>query len=308
MSQEYSATSFASARGCPKAIQPRLRSAMLCRAAENAANRLKGAVSNLVYVIGTEVPTPGGVQAAHESMQVTQAETAEYTIESTRQAFSGIGLEGAWEQVAAVVVQPGIEFADRVVFPYERSLAAHLTSFIVGYDQLVFEAHSTDYQTDETLKQLVEDHFAILKVGPALTFAYREAVFALSNIEAEFLQGKAGVQLSNLPEILEEVMLADPKSWEPYYQGGTVELRVSRKFSYSDRARYYWTQPRLQQSLILLFENLNTYQIPETLLSQYLPVQYKRVRAGSLQLSPIELVIDHISDVIQPYNRACAGD
>jgi len=154
----------------------------------------------------------------------------------------------------------------------------------------------------------VEDHFAILKVGPALTFAYREAVFALSNIEAEFLQGKAGVQLSNLPEILEEVMLADPKSWEPYYQGGTVELRVSRKFSYSDRARYYWTQPRLQQSLIQLFENLNTYQIPETLLSQYLPVQYKRVRAGSLQLSPIELVIDHISDVIQPYNRACAGD
>jgi len=284
------------------------RTAMLCRAAENAVNRLKGKVPNLVYVIGTEVPTPGGVQAAHESMQVTQVETAEYTIETTRQAFSGFGLKSAWERVAAVVVQPGIEFADRVVFPYERSRAAHLTSFIEGFDQLVFEAHSTDYQSDETLKKLVEDHFAILKVGPALTFAYREAVFALSNMEVEFLKGIAGVQLSNLPEILEEVMLADPKSWEPYYQGDAVELRVSRKFSYSDRARYYWTEPRLQQSLFRLFANLNTYQIPETILSQYLPVQYKRVRAGSLQLSPIELVIDYISDAIQPYNRACAGD
>ena len=172
----------------------------------------------------------------------------------------------------------------------------------------MFEAHSTDYQKAETLKQLVEDHFAILKVGPALTFAYREAVFALSNIEVEILKGKAGVRLSNLPEILEEVMLADPKSWEPYYQGDAVELRVSRKFSYSDRARYYWTQPRLQQSLIRLFENLNSYQIPETVLSQFFPVQYKRVRSGSLQQSPIELVIDYISDVIRPYNRACAGD
>lgn len=41
------------------------------------------------------------------------------------------------------------------------------------YSHLVFEAHSTDYQTKEAYKQLVHDHFAILKVGPALTFAMR---------------------------------------------------------------------------------------------------------------------------------------
>ncbi|OGO27403.1 MAG: hypothetical protein A2Z16_04350 [Chloroflexi bacterium RBG_16_54_18] len=284
------------------------RTAELCRAAENAANRLKGQAPNLVYVIGTEVPTPGGVQAAHESMLVTQLDTAEFTIETTRQAFLGRGLGGAWERVAAVVVQPGIEFADREVFPYDRKRAAHLSSFIEGYDRLVFEAHSTDYQTGESLKQLVEDHFAILKVGPALTFAYREAVFALSIIEAEFLKGRAGVRLSNLPEILEEVMLANPKSWEPYYQRDGVELRVARKYSYSDRARYYWTEPSLQQSLSQLFENLEYYPIPETLISQYLPAQYSRLRSGSLQLSPMELVIDHICDAILPYIQACAGD
>jgi D-tagatose-1,6-bisphosphate aldolase subunit GatZ/KbaZ len=93
------------------------RTAELCQAAEKATNRLHSPIAGLVYVIGTEVPTPGGVQAAHESMQVTQVETAEFTIETTRQAFLRRGLEGAWERVAAVVVQPGIEFADRMVFP-----------------------------------------------------------------------------------------------------------------------------------------------------------------------------------------------
>ena len=284
------------------------RTADLCWVAENALNRLQDSVPKLIYVIGTEVPTPGGVPAAHESMQVTQVETAEFTIETTRQAFLGGGLGDAWERVVAVVVQPGIEFADRIVFPYDRSQAARLTSFIEGYDNLVFEAHSTDYQTHETLKQLVEDHFSILKVGPALTFAYREAVFALSSMETEYLNGRAGTRLSNVPEILEEVMLANPKSWEPYYQGDAVDLRVARKYSYSDRARYYWTEPRLQRSLSQLFENLENNPVPETLLSQYLPVQFAQRRAGLLQAGPKELVIDHICDAILPYIWACAGD
>ncbi len=41
------------------------------------------------------------------------------------------------------------------------------------------------------LRGLVTDHFAILKVGPVLTYAYREAVFALSFIEDELLGAQA---------------------------------------------------------------------------------------------------------------------
>ena len=52
---------------------------------------------------------------------------------------------------------------------------------------MVFEAHSTDYQTAGALRALVEDRWAILKVGPALTFALREALFALSAIEEELI-------------------------------------------------------------------------------------------------------------------------
>lgn len=55
---------------------------------------------------------------------------------------------------------------------------------------MVYEAHSTDYQTQTAYQELVRDHFAILKVGPALTFALREAIFALAQIEQELSHPK----------------------------------------------------------------------------------------------------------------------
>ena len=66
---------------------------------------------------------------------------------------------------------------------------------IEQYDRLIFEAHSTDYQTPAALAALVRDHFAILKVGPALTFALREALWALDCIEREWIDSDAGVRL-----------------------------------------------------------------------------------------------------------------
>lgn len=69
------------------------------------------------------------------------------------------------------------------VHEYHREEAQTLSRFIEAQPGLVYEAHSTDYQSREALRALVEDHFAILKVGPALTFAFREAVFALAAIE-----------------------------------------------------------------------------------------------------------------------------
>ena len=52
---------------------------------------------------------------------------------------------------------------------------------------MVFEAHSTDYQTDAALAALVADGWGVLKVGPGLTFALREALFALAAIEDELV-------------------------------------------------------------------------------------------------------------------------
>ena len=74
---------------------------------------------------------------------------------------------------------------------------------------MIYEAHSTDYQSRAALKDLVCDHFAILKVGPALTFAFREAAFALAMMEKELYP--AG-ERSQLIETVEAAMLGNPSS------------------------------------------------------------------------------------------------
>ena len=205
-----------------------------------------------------------------------------------------------------MVVQPGVEYGDQIVYEYKPDLATELSGFIEGDDQLVYEAHSTDFQTREALKQLVCDHFAILKVGPALTFAFREAVFALSMIEKELLSGVAVEgEGSNLCNVLEQVMLDRPEHWEKYYTGGPEQQRFARKYSFSDRSRYYWTDPSIQEALNKLLMNLSQKPIPLTLLCQYLPVQYHRVREGKVANYPQAMILDKITTVLSDYAYAC---
>jgi D-tagatose-1,6-bisphosphate aldolase subunit GatZ/KbaZ len=203
------------------------------------------------------------------------------------------------------VVQPGVEFGSDAVFEYCRSAAGPLSQALPSSPELVYEAHSTDYQTPRALREMVEDHFAILKVGPWLTFAFREAVFALSAIEREWLGRRRGLTLSQVPEALERAMLANPVHWQPYHRGGESELRVARLFSLSDRCRYYWPEPAVEAELDRLIANLSAMPPPLTLLSQFLPAQYDAVRSGSLSNTPRELILDRIRRVIDFYSAAC---
>jgi D-tagatose-1,6-bisphosphate aldolase subunit GatZ/KbaZ len=238
---------------------------------------------------------------------VTQVEDAQRTIEMAREAFRRRGLGAAWERVVAVVVQPGVEFGSDALFEYRRPAASLLSQFIQSRDRLVFEAHSTDYQTREALRSMVVDHFAILKVGPALTFAFREAVFALAQMEAEWLSGRAGAAPSNIRRVLDGAMTAQPRYWQTYHTGSEADLRFARQYSYSDRSRYYWSDPLVQESLARLLDNLTHCPVPLTLLSQFMPVQYERVRNGRLRNLPRDLIRDKIQAVVADYAYACAG-
>ena len=117
---------------------------------------------------------------------MTSVQDAQRTIESTHAAFVKEGLEVAWSRVMAMVVQPGVEFGDDFILDYNAEAAQGLARFAETIPY-VYEAHSTDYQNRDNLQALVRDHFAILKVGPALTFAYREAVLSLALIEKELV-------------------------------------------------------------------------------------------------------------------------
>ena len=144
----------------------------------------------------------------------------------------------------------------------------------------------------------------MLKVGPWLTFAFRQAVLGLEAVEREWLGGRRPVTLSGLRDALEAVMDADPRHWAGHHRPDEVALRAVRAFGFSDRVRYYWPAPRVQAALSRLLANLRGFPPPLPLLCQYLPVQYEAVRGGEIRADPEDLVRDAVRDVLRVYARA----
>ncbi len=270
------------------------RAAQLAKVAE--AFRVDGTPSPR-YVIGTEVPIPGGAHEHEDSVSVTKVEDALQTIEVTREAFAREGIGSAWERVIAAVVQPGVEFGDDFVLKYQPEKARKLSHFIES-QSMIYEAHSTDYQTREALGNLVRDHFAILKVGPGLTFAFREAVFALAMMENELFPVD---ERSNIVSVLDDVMILHPENWGKYYRGNEAEQAFKRKYSLSDRVRYYWTAPQIQSALEKLLTHLKQKPIQFSLLSQFAPFQYQRIRRGEIENDPESILLDSIQTVLSEY-------
>jgi D-tagatose-1,6-bisphosphate aldolase subunit GatZ/KbaZ len=279
------------------------RSAFLAKVAEETLEKVSEPAQGsrgLRYVIGTEVPIPGGATIHEDGLHVTEVANARLTLELTQAAFAAEGLEYAWERVIALVVQPGVEFGDDFVLEYNPAAARPLAQ-LAETIPYVFEAHSTDYQTGQALRSLVRDHFAILKVGPGLTYAFREAVFALASMENELLPS----QSSRLVETLEAAMLRNPADWQAHYHGTPQEQAFARKYSLSDRSRYYWGNPQVQSSLASLLKNLGEKPLPRTLLSQFLPLQLERILSGQIENSPKALILDKINSVLESYTFAC---
>lgn len=274
------------------------RAAALCAAAEEESREPKP-----LYVIGTEVPSPGGATEKLNQLSVTTREAAAETLAVHRRIFKDMGLGHVWPRVIALVVQPGVEFNHTSVVDYDPARVAHLSELLDQERSLVYEAHSTDYQRPEAYRNLVRDGFAILKVGPALTFAIREALDALARIETELLPKK---QCSQLLEVIERVMLQDRRDWEHHYTGNARVVSLLLRYSYSDRVRYYWNNLEIQQAVEILLSNLSRVAIPETMLSAFLPDQYRAFRAGTLKADARALIVHRIRQVLLPYAQACA--
>lgn len=277
------------------------RSAELARIAERTA--AEAGLPPPVYVIGTEVPVPGGEASLAGGLSVTRPEAAARTLEIHRLAFQTPDLAPAWERVIAMVVQPGVDFDHSSVHHYDPQAAAELSAFVERQPRIVYEAHSTDYQTEASLHALVRDHYAILKVGPAATYAYREALFALAAIEGELLPP---AQRSDLVEVLDRVMRERPAHWRNHYSGDERQLRLLRGYALSDRCRYYWGEPEVQAAVERLVANLQALPPPAILLSQFMPEQQREIEAGRLAPEPLALIRHRISGRLAEYARACA--
>jgi D-tagatose-1,6-bisphosphate aldolase subunit GatZ/KbaZ len=280
------------------------RTADLAAAAEAALSDRPPGTPAPVYVVGTEVPPPGGQQGEHEGPKLTRSEDAESTLALVQEAFRRRGLERAWGRVLALVVQPGVEFGDDAIFRYQPGAAAGLRA-VAKARGVVFEAHSTDYQEEDALRALVKDRFAVLKVGPELTFALREALFALEEIERE-LRGRASTELSGVGQALDEAMRRDPRHWKPYYDADEDRARLQRRYSLSDRCRYYWPCPEVRDAVRRLLASLEGRSLPRGLVRQYLPDSVATAAEGGPGL-PGRLVRNHVRRVLARYSRACGG-
>lgn len=94
-------------------------------------------------------------------------------------------------------------------------------------------------------------------------------------------------------------MLDRPEYWQSHYHGDGNARRLARGYSYSDRVRYYWPDSQIDDAFAHLVRNLADSPIPLPLISQYLPLQYVKVRSGELQPTPRELIINHIQDILR---------
>lgn len=276
------------------------RAAQLAHRAEAAA-KTRG-LSLPVYVIGTEVPPPGGADHVLDTVAPTLPDAVRQTVDLHRSAFEEAGLRDAFLRIIALVVQPGVEFGNRNVVLYAPEAAAGLTTALREMPALVFEAHSTDYQGKSPLVQLVRDGFAILKVGPELTFALRESLYALDLIASDLLS-----QYGERPlyRTMERVMCSRPEHWKRHYQGSSTETHVLRHYSLSDRIRYYWNDPDASKAVAHLFACLEGARVPLPLMKQHFRSASEH---ATKPLCPQDLVLQHIREVLLTYHAASSQD
>jgi D-tagatose-bisphosphate aldolase class II non-catalytic subunit len=266
------------------------RAAELCAVAEKHAGGRE-----LLYVIGTEVPIPGGETAVLEGLAVTKPEAAIRTYELHRAAFAKRGLEEALTRMIGIVVQPGVDFGNSQIFAYNKGIAATLAATIQQIPNAVFEAHSTDYQTPQALHDLVASRFAILKVGPELTAAYREAIVSMACIEDRL---PIAVK-SNIMAVIAKVMDVNPKYWQGYIANDD-RAELMKIYGLSDRIRYYWPDRTIQDALKILHANIDDASGEIGLIAQFanLPEQ------SALPLSQ-EIIQARVGAVVSKYSSAC---
>ena len=235
------------------------RAAILARACAEATKDPE----SLVLVIGTEVPPPGGARLDDAGQVIaTTPQGARQTLKAHRDAFDKAGIGSLWGRVAGLVVQPGVEFSPTHVHPLPAARDPGLKGALADYPGICLEAHSTDYQRPEVYRRLAALGFAFHKVGPALTFAWRRVLYALDQVRAVLEPGSA-----RLADVVEREMRAEPGHWQRHYPADDV---AQRHFSYADRIRYYWANPRIATAVAELLAAIDALDPGDYVVAQVL--------------------------------------
>lgn len=266
------------------------------RSAALAATALKQAPDPgaLLFVIGTEVPPPGGARTDdHGDIPPTTPEAAKATLAAHRDAFAAANIP--LDQIGGLVVQPGVEFSPMEVHQLPLQRDPGLLNALTAWPHVCLEAHSTDYQHPDAYPRLAQLGFAFQKVGPALTLAWREALYVLDTIRAQ-TGWSAGPSLS---DTMEEVMLANPTYWQAHIHG--PDQRLQRHFGLADRIRYYWPDPKAKAAVDRLMSDLADKRLPDPLLHGHFGASEVATARKSRHPLPRALALARVQTALRPY-------
>lgn len=250
-----------------------------------------GLADDLMFVVGTEVPPPGGARTDESGdIAATSPEAARSTLGLHMDKFGDMAT-----QIGGLVVQPGVEFSPMKIHHLPLDKDPKLIQAIVDWPSVCLEAHSTDYQHPSVFPRLARLGFAFQKVGPALTLAYRQALYSLDIVRSFSSGGDR-----KLSAAMETAMLANPRYWQGHYHGDDEQLRQQRHYGLADRIRYYWPVLSVQAAVQQLVDDL-PHRIPDPILWQvFCPTVLER--AEDLTGTQIErLVRAQIQIALDPY-------
>jgi len=255
--------------------------------------KIKKKIKNKFIIIGTEVPLSGSGDT--EKVVVTKQKQIEDEVRKFRDILKSLKIKN---KLFGLVVEPGMKYN------HSSILKPNLSSFskkkkLSKKNNFVYEAHSTDYQSQLILKKLVKNNFKFLKVGPELTYNYSRSLFLMHNIEKKIYKKND----SNIKNILIASMKKKNKYWKNYYEKKNPKLLIHSKL---DRMRYYFNIKSVESSVKILKKNINQLNIKKikSLLSSDMKKEFLFYNKKNLSNYDIIKLI-FISKSLKKYFKAC---
>lgn len=254
---------------------------------------IKKRLKDKFLIIGSEVPLSGSGDV--NKLTVTSKEQIKGECNQFKKVLKDLKLKN---KKFGLVIEPGMKYMhSKVVVPKFKKFFE--IKKISKDENFVFEAHSTDFQSQQILTKLVQNNFKFLKVGPELTLNYSKAIFFMHQIEKKFYKKKH----SNIRKVILKSMINNPKYWKDYYKKKNENHFLNSKL---DRMRYYLHVNSVSKSINLLKKNINniTFEKNFSLLNQINKKEFLRYQQN--KLSNFEIIqLIYISKVLKKYFLAC---